>query len=147
MPTAGHAAISHWSVGTAASGAGKVLFFGEVTPNITIGVGVTPVLTTASTITVSGAGDTFENDIAKLILQSVAIADLAENDSSGPLTNLYLALHVAAITGASNQDTSPATYNGYARQAVSRVGSTNFTISGSVANLTSNISFAQVLVD
>lgn len=44
-------AITHASVGTAASGTGKILHSGALTPNITMGVGVIPRLTPASTIT------------------------------------------------------------------------------------------------
>lgn len=45
------AAITHFAVGAATSGAGNVLYSGTVTPNITMAVGVIPRLTTASTIT------------------------------------------------------------------------------------------------
>lgn len=43
--------VTHFAVGTAASGAGKVLYKGTVTPNIAVTNGVTPRITTASTIT------------------------------------------------------------------------------------------------
>lgn len=49
--TAGTNTITHWSVGTAASGTGKILYAGTVTPNISVSNGVTPQLTTASTVT------------------------------------------------------------------------------------------------
>jgi hypothetical protein len=49
--TGGTATITHWAVGTAASGAGKLLYSGTVTPNISVATGVTPILTTASTVT------------------------------------------------------------------------------------------------
>ena len=42
---------THWSVGIAASGATKILYSGTITPNIVIAAGVTPQLTTASTVT------------------------------------------------------------------------------------------------
>ena len=42
--------ITHWSVAVA-SGASKILYAGPVTPNISVSTGVTPQLTTASTIT------------------------------------------------------------------------------------------------
>lgn len=45
------AAITFFAVGTAVSGAGKILYSGTVTPNITVAVGVVPRVTTASTIT------------------------------------------------------------------------------------------------
>ena len=45
------AAITHFAVGTATSGTGKLLYSGTVTPNITMAVGVIPRLKTTSTIT------------------------------------------------------------------------------------------------
>lgn len=47
----GSATATHASVGVASSGAGKVLYSGALTPNISITSGVTPELTTSSTIT------------------------------------------------------------------------------------------------
>lgn len=44
-------AITHFGVGTAASGTGKLLYSGTVTPNITMATGVIPRLKTTSTIT------------------------------------------------------------------------------------------------
>ena len=49
--TGGSGTATHWSVGVAASGATKVLYRGTITPNIVMGSGITPRLTTASTIT------------------------------------------------------------------------------------------------
>lgn len=43
--------ITHAAVGTASSGTGKVLYKGALSPNIAVSTGVTPRLTTASTIT------------------------------------------------------------------------------------------------
>jgi hypothetical protein len=51
--TAGTNTISNWAVGTVTSGTGKILYAGTVTPNISVSNGVTPQLTTASTITES----------------------------------------------------------------------------------------------
>lgn len=49
--TSGTNTITHASAGTASTGAGKILYSGAVTPNLSISAGVTPRLTTASTIT------------------------------------------------------------------------------------------------
>lgn len=65
-------------------------------------------------------GNTFENDLLKLIFQAVAIADIAENDATSPLTNLQVSLHTADPGEAGDQTTSEATYTGYARVAVAR---------------------------
>lgn len=49
--TSGTATIRYFGVGTASSGAGYLLFSGTVTDAISVSVGVSPRLTTASTIT------------------------------------------------------------------------------------------------
>lgn len=46
--TAGSGTVTHWAIGTGSSGAGYGMFFGTVTPNISVSSGVTPILTTAS---------------------------------------------------------------------------------------------------
>ena len=49
--TAGTATVTHFGIGTANSGAGKLLYSGTVTPNINVSNGVTPRLTTSTTVT------------------------------------------------------------------------------------------------
>jgi hypothetical protein len=49
--TGGTATITYWSVGVATSGATKILYSGAVSPSISVSTGVTPRLSTASTIT------------------------------------------------------------------------------------------------
>lgn len=49
--TGGTETATHFAVGTASTGAGKLLYSGTLTPNIAISSGVTPRITTASTIT------------------------------------------------------------------------------------------------
>lgn len=49
--TGGSGTVTHFSVGKTGGGAAAILFSGTVTPNIVTGNGVTPRLTTASTIT------------------------------------------------------------------------------------------------
>lgn len=65
-------------------------------------------------------GNTFENDLLKLIFNGTAIADIAENDTTSPLTDLYLSLHTADPGETGNQTTSETAYTGYSRKAVSR---------------------------
>lgn len=45
--------VTNWAIGTASSGTGYILYTGSVSPNILVSTGVTPQLTTASTITES----------------------------------------------------------------------------------------------
>lgn len=49
--TGGSGTATHFGIGTASSGAGKLLYKGTITPNIVCGNGVTPQLTTATAIT------------------------------------------------------------------------------------------------
>lgn len=65
-------------------------------------------------------GDTWENDLLKLLFNATAIANIADNAASAPLTNLYVALHTADPGEAGSQTTSEATYTSYARQPVAR---------------------------
>jgi len=51
--TTGTNTITHWSVGTSTSTGGTLLYYGTVTPNISVSAGVTPRLTTATAITES----------------------------------------------------------------------------------------------
>jgi len=67
-------------------------------------------------------GNTFENDLLLLIFNGTAIANVADNASSGPLTNLYVSLHTADVGEAGTQTTNEATYTSYARVAVARSG-------------------------
>lgn len=65
-------------------------------------------------------GNTFENDLLKLIFNATAIANMADNAASSPLTNLYVSLHTADPGEAGDQTTSETAYTGYARIAVAR---------------------------
>ena len=51
--TGGSGTATYWSTGPTASGATAIFWSGTVTPNIVCGNGVTPQLTTASTITIT----------------------------------------------------------------------------------------------
>lgn len=51
--TGGSGTVTHFSVGKTSSGATDIFYSGTVTPNIVTGNGITPQLTTSSTITES----------------------------------------------------------------------------------------------
>lgn len=87
-------------------------------------------------------GNTFENDWLKLIFQATAIANIADNAASSPLTNLYVALHTADPGEAGDQTTSEATYTGYARVAVART-SGGWAISANAVDNVAAITFGQ----
>jgi hypothetical protein len=63
---------------------------------------------------------TFSEDILNLVFRGTPIANIADNASSSPLTNLYLSLHTADPGIGGLQTTNEATYGGYARLAVAR---------------------------
>lgn len=86
---------------------------------------------------ISGKGDTFESDLLKLIFQATAIANIADNASSGPLVNLFVALHTADPQEAGDQTASEATYTGYARVSVART-SGGWTLSGTAPTQVAN---------
>lgn len=85
-------------------------------------------------------GNTFENDLLKLIFQAAAIANIADNAASSPLTSLYVALHTADPGEAGDQTTSEATYTSYARVAVVRTSS-GWAVSTNTASPVANIDF------
>jgi hypothetical protein len=90
----------------------------------------------------SGKAATFENDLLKMIFNATAIANIADNAASSPLTSLYVSLHTADPTDSGNQTSSEATYTGYARVAVART-SGGFTVTASSVSPAANIDFAQ----
>ena len=86
--------------------------------------------------------NTFETDILDLIFNATAIANVADNAASAPLTNLYLSLHTGDPGEAGNQETSECAYTSYARVAVART-SGGFTVSGNAATLAANVDFTE----
>lgn len=49
--TGGTATVTHIGIGTSASGAGKLLYKGTITPNISVSSGVTPIIGSGSVVT------------------------------------------------------------------------------------------------
>lgn len=85
-------------------------------------------------------GNTFENDLLQLIFNATAIANLADNAASSPLTNLYVSLHTGDVGEAGDQTTNEADYTGYARVAVART-SGGWTVSGNAVSNAAAITF------
>ena len=88
------------------------------------------------------ASNSLETDIMELLFNATALADLAEDDSTTPATNLYVSLHTGDPTDSGNQTSSEATYTSYARIAVART-SGGWTISGSNTSNTAAVDFDQ----
>lgn len=85
-------------------------------------------------------GNTFENDLLKLIFNATAIANIADNAASSPLTSLYVSLHTGDVGEAGDQTTSEATYTSYARVAVART-SGGWTVSTNTITNAAEIAF------
>lgn len=86
--------------------------------------------------------NTFENDLLLLIFNATAIANIADNAASSPLTNLYVSLHTSDPGEAGNQTTNECAYTSYARVAVARSGS-GWTVSGNTVTNAALIQFPQ----
>jgi hypothetical protein len=85
-------------------------------------------------------GNTFENDLLKLIFNATAIGNIADNAASSPLTNLYVSLHTADPGEAGDQTTSEISYTGYARVAVARTTG-GWTVTNNSVSPVANIDF------
>lgn len=83
---------------------------------------------------------TAADDWLKLVLNATAIANLADNAASSPLTVLYVSLHTAIPGTSGNQTTNEAAYTSYARVSVART-SGGWTVSTNTAVPASTISF------
>lgn len=85
----------------------------------------------------------FESDLLKLIFNGTAIANLADNAGSSPLTNLYMALHTSDPGEAGLQNTSEVAYTGYARVPVARNAS-GWVITGNSVSPAAPIEFGEM---
>ena len=82
------------------------------------------------------------NSILNLIFRGTAWADIAENDTSSPATDLYLSLHTADPGVGNSQLTNETAYTNYVRIAVARPAGWDAAASGATAN-TALAQFAQ----
>jgi len=93
-----------------------------------------------------GKGNTYANDILALVLNATPIANIADDASSSPLTDLWISLHTASPE-AGTQTTSECSYTGYARQSVARSNSSpEWTVSSGAAYNTNEIMFDECTV-
>jgi len=85
-------------------------------------------------------GNTFENDFLKLIFNAIAIANIADNASTSPLTDLYVSLHTGDVGESGSQTTNECAYTSYARVAVART-SGGWTVTDNAVTNASAITF------
>lgn len=81
-----------------------------------------------------------ETDLLELIFNATAIANIADNTATSPLTNLYVSLHTSDPGETGTAVTNECAYTSYARVAVART-SGGWTITGNSVSPVANISF------
>ena len=82
----------------------------------------------------------YENSILLLLFNATAIANVADNAATAPLTNLYVSLHTADPGEAGTQATNEIAYTSYARVAVART-SGGWTVTANSVSPAATISF------
>ena len=85
-------------------------------------------------------GSTYANDLQKLLFNATAIANLADNAATSPLTNLQVALHSTWPAAGGSQTTGEVAYTSYARVAVART-SGGWTVSANSVSPVATIGF------
>jgi len=83
-----------------------------------------------------------ENALLLLLFNATTWDLIAENDTTSPATNLYIALHTSDPGEAGAQNTNETAYTNYARVAVARSGA-GWTVTGSSAVNAALIQFPQ----
>lgn len=86
----------------------------------------------------------FEEDLLKLIFNGTPIPNLADNASTAPATNLYLALHTADPGESGVQTTSEVNYTGYARVPVSRTAA-GWVVTGNSVSPAAAVEFGEMV--
>lgn len=81
-----------------------------------------------------------ENALLLLLFNGTTFADLAENDTTSPATDLYVSLHTSDPGEAGAMNTNETTYTSYARVAVARSGA-GWTVSTNSVVPAATISF------
>jgi hypothetical protein len=88
------------------------------------------------------ATNALETALLNLYFNATAIANVADNAASAPLTSLFVSLYTADPGETGTQATNEVVYTGYARVAVLRNG-TGWTVSGNQAASAADIEFPE----
>ena len=108
--------VTHFGLGTDSSGAGNLIFFGTVTPNLAVVAGVTPKLDTGTTITQAasdGMTTAAANAFLLLLLNNTdwaAVGDAGGLQNSAAAGSLYLSLHTSSPAEGGTQATNEIVY-------------------------------------
>jgi len=108
--------VTHFGLGRASSGAGQLIFFGAVTPNIAVTAGVTPKLGTGTTVTQNasdGMADGAATDFLELLFTNLDWANIGDAGGllqSATAGSLYLSLHTSSPGTGGDQTTNEISY-------------------------------------
>ncbi len=107
--------VTHFGVGSDASGNGNLNYHGTVTPNIVVTAGVTPKLDTTTKVTISAGGITTASATALLTLffnntDWANVGDAAGLQNSAAAGSVYLSLHTSSPGDTGNQATNEIAY-------------------------------------
>lgn len=80
------------------------------------------------------------NAYLQLLFNATAIANIANNATTAPLTNLFVSLHTGDPGGAGTQAVNEIAYTGYARVAVAR-SSLGWSVVGTTVKPVNDINF------
>lgn len=83
------------------------------------------------------------NNFLKLVYNATAWADVAENDSSSPMTDIAMALATSSYSGSSTLSTNETAYTNYARQNTVRTTSGWTAASGGQTENVAAVEFPQ----
>lgn len=90
----------------------------------------------------TGKSDYLENGLLLLIFNATDFGDIADNDATAPLTNLYVSLHTGDPTDSGDQTSNECAYTSYARVEIART-SGGWTVTNNSVSPASTISFPQ----
>jgi hypothetical protein len=107
--------VTHFGVGTDLTGAGQLIFFGAVTPNLVVAAGVTPKLDTGTVVTqaADGMANAAATAFLNLLFANVDwanVGDAAGLQNSATAGSLYLSLHTSSPAEAGSQSTNEISY-------------------------------------
>ena len=109
--------VTHVGLGRASSGAGELLFFGAISPNLVVAAGVTPKFLAGTTVN-QNTGDALANaaatDLLKLLLNNTTWANIGDATGlvgSGTAGSLYLSLHTSSPAESGDQTTNEIAYS------------------------------------
>jgi hypothetical protein len=105
--------VTHFGIGTDETGAGHLLLFGEVAPDLVVEAGVTPKLDTDTEISVGSMTDEAAEAFLTLLLTNIDWANIGDAgglQNSASAGDLYLSLHTASPGVGGDQETNEISY-------------------------------------